>query len=132
MNNGGKARLRAYLVKVNFCTYLLNLSLDCAKIVLIGGNGYGSTLTIMRQKTHEKGARVGECIQLNLMCSATVVGRTYEEEPKIDLRTPWGTLNGIPQSILDTMGLPIELKHDNVERIRPSRAAAGDRAPARS
>ncbi len=73
--------------------------------------------------------RVGECIQLNLMCSATVVGRTYEEEPKIDLRTPWGTLNGIPQSILDTMGLSLDFMPDNVERIRPSRSAVGDRAP---
>ncbi len=86
----------------------------------------------MRQSSHQKAARVGECIQLNLMCSATVVGRTYEEEPKIDLRTPWGTLNGIPQSILETMGLAIEFGHDNVEQIRPKRAAAGDRTPART
>ncbi len=86
----------------------------------------------MRQRTHEKTARVGECIQLNLMCSATVVGRTYEEEPKIDLRTPWGTLNGIPQSILDTMGRSLEFEHDNVEQIRPSRAAGGDRATTRN
>ena len=80
----------------------------------------------MRQTYHEKARHVGERIQLNLLCSAIVVGRTYEEEPRIDVRTPWGTLNGIPQSTLDGMGLSLEQLPDNVESIRP---AAGKPAP---
>ena len=30
------------------------------------------------------------------------VGRTYEEDPKIDLKLPWGMLNGLPVSVLTT------------------------------
>ena len=83
----------------------------------------------MRQTYHTKAKHVGERVQLNLMCSATVVGRTYEEEPRIDLRTPWGTLSGIPQSILDGMGQSLQFMPDNVETIRPSQSAAGDHVP---
>ena len=57
----------------------------------------------MRHTFHAKTRHAGERIRLNLMCDAVVIGRTYEEEPKIDLRTPWGTLNGIPQSTLDVV-----------------------------
>ena len=62
----------------------------------------------MRQTYHETAIHVGARIQLNLMCSATVVGRTFEEEPTIDLRTPWGTLNGMPQSVLGTMAISVD------------------------
>ena len=82
----------------------------------------------MRNSYDESAMHVGEAIKLNLMCSATVVGRTFEEEPRIDLRTPWGTLCGIPQSILNTMGIPFEPTADNIEMIRPAKRAGAETA----
>ena len=104
---------------------------------LIRENGQGSTRDIMRQTSRAKAMHMGDSIQLNLMCSATVVGRTFEEEPRLDLRTPWGTLNGIPQSVLGDMGLAVpsttrSVVHpmpDNVEKIRLAPRAGGGASP---
>ena len=91
----------------------------------------------MRQTSRAKAVHTGDSIQLNLMCSATVVGRTFEQEPRLDLRTPWGTLNGIPQSVLGDMGLSVqsmpksvvEPMPDNVEQIRLAPRTAGSAGP---
>ena len=43
---------------------------------------------------------IGDIVETNLFFGAKVIGRTYEADPKIDLRTPWGVLSGIPLSVL--------------------------------
>ena len=63
--------------------------------------------------------KVGNSIDLTLKCSASVIGRTYEEDPRLDVSTPWGVLNGIPLSVLKTMMAGETALPANVEPIRP-------------
>ena len=51
-------------------------------------------------RPREKTMNVGDIVETNLFFGAKVIGRTYEADPKIDLRTPWGVLSGIPLSVL--------------------------------
>ena len=44
--------------------------------------------------------RLGDKVQVELELSGEVVGRTFERDPKIDLKTPWGMLHGVPVSVL--------------------------------
>ena len=68
--------------------------------------------------------KLGHSINVSLDITGTVIGRTYEEDPKLDLQTPWGVLNGIPQSVLQSsdritdLARPIEELPSNVTRIR--------------
>ncbi|MCG8356112.1 MAG: hypothetical protein MI920_11100 [Kiloniellales bacterium] len=78
---------------------------------------------------HEKTIRVGTPIDLSLLCRAKIVGRTFEEDPKLDLRTPWGTLNGIPLSVLITMMQPDQRQSEAVEVLMPAKKAAARPMP---
>lgn len=72
---------------------------------------------------------LGDKIHVILEVTGEVVGRTFEENPKIDLKLPWGMLNGLPISVLkhaesveeDTVkgDTPEEAVPTNVTRIRP-------------
>lgn len=87
---------------------------------------------------------LGDKIHVILEVTGEVVGRTFEQNPKIDLKLPWGMLNGLPISVLthaesaeedtdkedtvkeDTVkegtvkeGTPEEAVPTNVTRIRP-------------
>lgn len=44
--------------------------------------------------------RLGDKVHVVLEVTGEVVGRTFEQDPKIDLKTPWGMLNGLPISVL--------------------------------
>ena len=46
--------------------------------------------------------KLGDKVHVVLEVTGQVVGRTYEEDPKIDLKLPWGMLNGLPVSVLTT------------------------------
>jgi hypothetical protein len=72
---------------------------------------------------------LGDKIHVILEVTGEVVGRTFEQNPKIDLKLPWGMLNGLPISVLthaesveeDTVkeDTPEEAVPANVTRIRP-------------
>ena len=72
---------------------------------------------------------LGDKIHVILEVTGEVVGRTFEQNPKIDLKLPWGMLNGLPISVLkhaesveeDAVqeGTPEEAVSTNVTRIRP-------------
>ncbi len=50
---------------------------------------------------------LGDKVSVTLKITGEVVGRTFEGDPKVDLKLSWGMLNGIPLSVL---------KHDDVEQ----------------
>ena len=50
---------------------------------------------------------LGDKVSVTLKITGEVVGRTFEGDPKVDLKLPWGMLNGIPLSVLK--------QHDEVE-----------------
>ena len=64
---------------------------------------------------------VGDPIKLSLTCTAKIIGRTYEQDPKVDVQTPWGTLNAIPWSILRSMAEPIDESSAKVEVMPPAK-----------
>ncbi len=66
---------------------------------------------------------IGDEVEVSLCLSATVVGRTFEAEPKVDLKTPWGFLNGVPVSILKS-SQQHELLPANVTLITPAKRGA--------
>ncbi len=43
---------------------------------------------------------LGDKVSVTLHITGEVVGRTFEGDPKVDLKLPWGMLNGIPLSVL--------------------------------
>lgn len=53
--------------------------------------------------------RLGDKVHVVMEVTGEVVGRTFEEDPKIDLKTPWGMLNGLPISVLKA-SKPAELQ----------------------
>ena len=59
---------------------------------------------------------IGEKVEFNLSLSAKVIGRTFEAEPKVDLKTPWGVLSGVPVSALGS-DLQRELLPRNVTKM---------------
>ncbi len=70
--------------------------------------------------------KLGDKVHVVLEVTGQVVGRTYEEDPKIDLKLPWGMLNGLPVSVL-TKAEPVDQDEpvaeeataaDNVTQIR--------------
>lgn len=73
---------------------------------------------IKHQPYREKTMKVGNAIDLTVKCSARIIGRTYEEDPRVDVITPWGVLNGIPLSVLKTMMAGEMALPANVEPIR--------------
>ena len=48
----------------------------------------------------------GDVVRINL--TAKIIGRTFEEDPKVDLQTPWGVLNSVRLSALSAMEVPEE------------------------
>ncbi len=65
---------------------------------------------------------LGDKIHVVLEVTGEVVGRTFEQDPKIDLKLPWGMLNGLPISVLkrtDSVDSAQEATPANVTRIRP-------------
>lgn len=68
--------------------------------------------------------KLGDRVSVSLDITGIVIGRTYEEDPKVDLQTPWGVLNGIPESVLEfseQLGqfmVPRDELPPNVTRIR--------------
>ncbi len=48
--------------------------------------------------------RLGKKLQVELQFTGEVVGRTFERDPKVDLKTPWGMLIGVPISVLQAGG----------------------------
>ena len=63
--------------------------------------------------------KLGDKVHVVLEVTGQVVGRTYEEDPKIDLKLPWGMLNGLPVSVLKKSD-PVpadESAPDNVTQI---------------
>ncbi len=67
---------------------------------------------------------LGDKVHVILEVTGEVVGRTFEQDPKIDLKLPWGMLNGLPISVLTHAEAVEEEKPDpevptNVTRIRP-------------
>jgi len=47
---------------------------------------------------------LGDKVSVTLEITGEVVGRTFEGDPKVDLRLPWGMLNGIPIAVLKLKG----------------------------
>jgi hypothetical protein len=67
---------------------------------------------------------LGDKVHVILEVTGEVVGRTFEQDPKIDLKLPWGMLNGLPISVLTKAECVEEVKPEaavpaNVTRIRP-------------
>ena len=62
---------------------------------------------------------MGDRVKVNLCLNGVVIGRTFEEDPKVDLKTPWGVLNGIPMSLL-TEGEVAEARPSNIRRMQPA------------
>ena len=65
---------------------------------------------------------LGDKVQVVLEVTGEVVGRTSEHDPKIDLKLPWGMLNGLPISVLkraDSVDDMHEATPANVTQIRP-------------
>lgn len=67
---------------------------------------------------------LGDKVHVILEVTGEVVGRTFEQDPKIDLKLPWGMLNGLPISVLTHAESVDADKPDaavatNVTQIRP-------------
>jgi hypothetical protein len=65
---------------------------------------------------------LGDKVHVVLEVTGEVVGRTFENDPKIDLKLPWGMLNGLPISVLkqaDSVDDTQEAPPENVTQIRP-------------
>lgn len=65
---------------------------------------------------------LGDKVHVVLEVTGEVVGRTFEQDPKIDLKLPWGMLNGLPISVLkrtDSVDDTLEATPANVTQIRP-------------
>ena len=61
---------------------------------------------------------LGDKVKVVLEVTGEVVGRTFEQNPKIDLKLPWGMLNGLPISVL--------IRTEIVEEDKPADAAAAN------
>lgn len=44
---------------------------------------------------------LGENVSFRLDINGRITGRTFEIEPKVDIELPWGTLVGVPVSVLE-------------------------------
>jgi hypothetical protein len=65
---------------------------------------------------------LGDKVHVVLEVTGEVVGRTFEQDPKIDLKLPWGMLNGLPISVLkqsDKLDDTEDAVPANVTQIRP-------------
>jgi hypothetical protein len=65
---------------------------------------------------------LGDKVHVVLEVTGEVVGRTFEQDPKIDLKLPWGMLNGLPISVLkvtESVDEKQKAPSANVTRIRP-------------
>ena len=45
--------------------------------------------------------KIGDELTVNINIKGKVIGQTYEKDPRVDLLTPWGILNGIPLSVIE-------------------------------
>ena len=67
---------------------------------------------------------LGEKVSVTLEITGEIVGRTFEGDPKVDLKLPWGMLNGIPLSVLK--------RREDADQDAPEKAteeqAAGEHA----
>ena len=60
---------------------------------------------------------LGDKVHVVLEVTGEVVGRTFEQDPKVDLKLPWGMLNGLPMSLLKQVDTNDDVP-DNVTQIR--------------
>ncbi len=68
---------------------------------------------------------LGDKVHVVLEVTGEVVGRTFEQNPKIDLKLPWGMLNGVPISVLTRAekveeDKPKDMVPAKITRIRPA------------
>ncbi len=49
--------------------------------------------------------KLGDVVVLYPGVTAEIVGRTYEESPRVDLKTTWGRMNGVPIATLPRVTL---------------------------
>ena len=64
---------------------------------------------------------LGDKVHVVLEVTGEVVGRTFEQDPKVDLKLPWGMLNGVPISLLkqaEKVDESVEEVATNVTQIR--------------
>ena len=73
-------------------------------------------------KVEEVDMNLGDKVDVCLEITGELVGRTFESNPKVDLKLPWGVLNGIPLSVItrDKPAEKTEEKPANVTEIRPA------------
>ncbi len=60
---------------------------------------------------------LGDKVNVVLEVTGEVVGRTFEHDPKVDLKLPWGMLNGLPLSVLKQVKSKADVP-SNVTQIR--------------
>lgn len=66
---------------------------------------------------------LGDKVDVRLEITGEIVGRTFESDPKVDLKLPWGVLNGIPLSVI-TRGKPEEKTEEKPANVTEIRSAA--------
>ncbi len=72
---------------------------------------------------------LGEKVSVTLEITGEIVGRTFEGDPKVDLKLPWGMLNGIPLSVLkrrepDAEDAPNQPEHATADHATAKHATA--------
>jgi len=66
--------------------------------------------------------RLGDHVELGFGITGKVIGRTFEEEMRLDLQTPWGVLNGVRIAAIDE---GLVFKPDR-EGAAPQKTSRGD------
>lgn len=66
--------------------------------------------------------RLGDHVELGFGITGKVIGRTFEEEMRLDLQTPWGVLNGVRLAAIDE-GLVFNPDRDGAA---PQKTVRGD------
>ena len=67
---------------------------------------------------------LGEKVSVTLEITGEIVGRTFEGDPKVDLKLPWGMLNGIPLSVLKRKEDDTEQQPEHATNVTQIRQAA--------
>ena len=65
---------------------------------------------------------LGEKVSVTLEITGEIVGRTFEGDPKVDLKLPWGMLNGIPLSVLKNRKIVAEDAQNEPEQAAAEHA----------
>ena len=64
--------------------------------------------------------RLGDHVELGCGITGKVIGRTFEEEMRLDLQTPWGVLNGVRLAAIDE-GLVLSADREGDAPLKTSR-----------